>query len=194
MLRQGREHSGNLWSLNHSPEHGSAAERVAPKLSDEENDAGCRKKETREVAMLAAMRQPEKKTRCNREETECGISLDGMNGNPKWGIAPTCGKRVSVGDSPWNVRARAVAGTGKQSADLFECEAESERCRENISGSAKPQMVDADVDCGNSKRDDCPDGGEKRMMNHRQAKHPERMVAKHRPVCDSSNRRNRPAP
>ena len=34
------------------------------------NDAGCRKEETREVAMLAAMRQPEKKTRCNREETE----------------------------------------------------------------------------------------------------------------------------
>src|ERR1700727_435993 len=59
--------SGDLRSLDHSPEQGSAAERVAPELSDEENDAGCRKKETGEVAMLAAMRQPEKKTACDRE-------------------------------------------------------------------------------------------------------------------------------
>ena len=40
------------------------------------------------------------------------------------------------------------------------------------------------VDCGNGQGNEGSNRGEKRMMNHRQAKHPERMVAQHRPISN----------
>src|SRR5579863_8433886 len=146
--------SGDLRALDHSSEHGAAAERVAPKLGDEENDTGCGQEKTGEVTVLTAIRQPEKKTNRDREEAECDIGLHRMNGNAKRGIAPTRGKRVSVGDGPWNVRARAVARTGKQCADLLECETESQGCCEYIGGNTKRQTVNTDIDSGNGQRDD----------------------------------------
>jgi hypothetical protein len=182
-----RNHEGYSYSLRafeQPAEHCAAADGIAPEFGDEKNYSGCHEKEASEIAILAVKRQPEYESNGNCEEAERNVGLDGVNGDVQGCTAPLLGKGVGIGDGPADTGAGAEARASEQGTDLFKGEAERRRCSKSVGGNSKLQMIYTGVNDGYGKRDESADGCDQRMMNHREAKHPDGMMAQYRPVCD----------
>ena len=64
-----------------------------------------------------------------------------MNGNIQGRSAPSFGEWIGVGDSPRNMRASSIAGTGEERTELFEREAKSRGCGKSVGSDAKRQVL-----------------------------------------------------
>jgi hypothetical protein len=178
------ENGRGLRAFEHSSEHYAPSHRIATEFRKKKNNAGGDEEDAGEIAVLAAMRQPENERHGKGKKAERRIGLHRMNRNIQGCAAPTLGKRIGVGDGPWYARPGAKSGSGKQSSDLLESEAESRRSGQSVCRHAHGEIMNPRVDGRNRKREDNASAGEQRMMDHCQAQHPEGMAAQHGPVCD----------
>ena len=162
----------------------AATDGIAPELGYEQNGSGGHEEDSSEVAMLASMWKPKDDADGNRKEAEGDVGLYGMNRNEERRSAPTLGEWIGVGDGPRNMRACAVTGTGEECSQLFEGEAKSRGCGENVGRGPQRKVLPKGVGRCNGECDEGSDGGDERMVNHGEAEHPEGMIAEHRPVSD----------
>ena len=75
-----------------------------------------------------------------------------------------------------------VSRARQQCADLFEAQPQRDGRGQNVCRRAQRQMPRESIRACNSERDQSPDPGQQRMVNHRQAEHPHGMATQHGPV------------
>jgi len=131
-----KQDGGDLRAFDKSVEYGAASDGIAPELGDVEDDTGADQKESRNIALLPTVRNPEYEPGSEEEKADCGVGLHGVYGNAERSIAPAGGEGVGVDDGPGKTGAGSVAGAGKERAGLLECEAHSDRRREDVGGRA----------------------------------------------------------
>ena len=105
-----------------------------------------------------------------------------MYGDAERSVAPTGREWVSVDDGPGQTCSGAIAGAREQSADLFECEAESKRRGEDVGGCAVRHVVQTCIDGGYDERDQRCDSRYEWVVYGRDTQDPKRMAVQRLPV------------
>src|SRR6185437_10086404 len=98
------ENGRGLRTFQHSSEHYAPSHRIATEFRKKKNSAGGDEEDAGEIAVLAAMRQPENERHGKGKKAERCIGLHRMNRNIQGCAAPPLGKRIGVGDGPWYAR------------------------------------------------------------------------------------------
>jgi hypothetical protein len=80
------------------------------------------------------------------------------------------------------MRAGAITGTRKQSADLFKGQSQCRRRSQRVGRSPERQMMPMRINAGSPQGKKNSDAGNQGVMNHAETKHPHRMSAENGPV------------
>jgi len=160
-----KQDGGDLRAFDKPVEYGAAPDGIAPELGDVKDDTGADQKESRNIALLPTVRNPEYEPGSEEEKADCGVGLHGMYGNAERSIAPAGGEWIGVDDGPGETRAGSVTGAGKERAGLLECEAHSDRRREDVGRRAIRHAMQTGVHRCDCKGDERCEGGEKRVVH-----------------------------